>query len=171
MHAVFNQMLTGTYPGWESGINVTAESEFLMNPNYNNYLFWDGMHPTSKAHEVGGDAAYSFIVSASPSAVPCRDYRWRGTQFRPDSGTANGLRSSGLNRIVVQAYGGAASSGGTAAASFSVMQMRLRCYPRATRPCLPLIYQDVLWQNGSAACPQGIARHRLRRGRQIHCRR
>ncbi len=48
---------------WLSGtaVNVTTESESLKNPNYNNYLFWDGLHPTSEGHIVLGEAAFNLI--------------------------------------------------------------------------------------------------------------
>jgi len=66
VHSLFNEMLNGTYPGY-SFSNVTTEAwpdaTLGLVTNADTYLFWDGMHPTEKAHELLGDAAAADITS------------------------------------------------------------------------------------------------------------
>ncbi len=122
-YAIFNQIYTGTYPGWGTGINVTTESEVLTNPDYNDYLFWDGMHPTSKAHEVDGIAAYNLIVSQSVS--PARSVAAAAIEAGAQSdlaafGTNIGLGPSSQPLLLVQESNGTGASSGTVAATCTV---------------------------------------------------
>ena len=71
VHSLFNEMLNGTYPGYTFS-NVTTEAwpdaTLGLVTNADTYLFWDGMHPTEKAHQLLGDAAASDIENG-PSAT------------------------------------------------------------------------------------------------------
>jgi CSLREA domain-containing protein len=88
VHSLFNEMLNGTYPGY-SFSNVTTEAwpdaTLGLVTNADTYLFWDGMHPTEKAHQLLGDAAASCIKSG-PSAT-----------VATPSGTVSGNVSVGYN--------------------------------------------------------------------------
>ncbi|MGA2065001.1 MAG: MBG domain-containing protein [Thermoguttaceae bacterium] len=69
VHSLFNEMLDGTYPGYTFTNTVSEawpDATLTQIASADTYLFWDGMHPTEKAHKLLGDAAYA-LISSSPS--------------------------------------------------------------------------------------------------------
>ena len=72
VHSLFNEMLNNTYPGYSGFTNTVSEAwpdaTRTQIASADSYLFWDGMHPTEKAHQLLGDAAASDIENG-PSAT------------------------------------------------------------------------------------------------------
>lgn len=67
VHALFGRMLAGTYGDFANTEDKASEHDDLTPEETDGYLFWDGMHPTAKAHELLGDEAYAFLTSESSS--------------------------------------------------------------------------------------------------------
>jgi phospholipase/lecithinase/hemolysin len=49
-----------TTPGWTG--NFTSSSSGSLNPGYQNYLFFDSVHPTGLAHQLTADIAYHTLA-------------------------------------------------------------------------------------------------------------
>ncbi len=77
---LFNQTIT-------EFINSPDESPFtnitdvcLLNSdciNPDQFLFWDGIHPTSKTHELIAEFAFKTLLQQNPQAVPEPDLNWQ----------------------------------------------------------------------------------------------
>lgn len=70
VNSLFNQAIAN--PAAFDFTNVTASCLSVGCTNPNEYLFWDDLHPTTKAHEIIGDLAFSTLESESvpePSAA------------------------------------------------------------------------------------------------------
>ena len=59
VYSLFEEMLNKTYPGLPQQFDTTHEASqsTLANDSADNYLFWDGVHPTEFVHKLLGDAA------------------------------------------------------------------------------------------------------------------
>jgi len=55
---------TGTYEGF-----ANAADPGTVCPNPNQYLFWDGLHPTAAADAVIADAAFATVAAPEPSSM------------------------------------------------------------------------------------------------------
>ncbi|MBV8608081.1 MAG: hypothetical protein JO034_11570 [Singulisphaera sp.] len=51
----------------QNGINDGFPGPVVPNPDQ--YLFWDGVHPTQTAHKILGDAAFALLPVPEPSAL------------------------------------------------------------------------------------------------------
>ena len=51
-----------TTPGWTG--NFTSSSSGSLSPDYQNYLFFDSVHPTALAHQLTADIAYHTLTTA-----------------------------------------------------------------------------------------------------------
>ena len=72
VHSLFNEMLNGTYPGYQFTNTVSEawpDATLTHVASADSYLFWDGMHPTEKAHQLLGDAAASDIKNGASATV------------------------------------------------------------------------------------------------------
>jgi len=65
-YTLFNEMGNGTYPGYTFGNTTGEASQNPGAPSADTYLFWDDIHPTEKAHQLLGDAAYDLIAPQTP---------------------------------------------------------------------------------------------------------
>ena len=48
--------------GWSG--NFTSSSSGILSPGYQNYLFFDSVHPTALAHQLTADIAYHTLTTA-----------------------------------------------------------------------------------------------------------
>jgi len=53
-----------TDPGWTG--NFTSSSSGILRPGYQDYLFFDTVHPTALAHQLTADIAYHNTLTAAP---------------------------------------------------------------------------------------------------------
>jgi phospholipase/lecithinase/hemolysin len=51
-----------TTPGWTG--NFTSSSSGSLSPGYQDYLFFDSVHPTALAHQLTADIAYHTLTTA-----------------------------------------------------------------------------------------------------------
>jgi phospholipase/lecithinase/hemolysin len=51
-----------TTPGWSG--NFTSSSSGSLSPGYQDYLFFDSVHPTAMAHQLTADIAYHTLTTA-----------------------------------------------------------------------------------------------------------
>ena len=63
VHSLFEGMLNNNYPRLPTTFDTRDEASKSNNvkDNADNYLFWDGMHPTEYVHKLLGEAAYDLI--------------------------------------------------------------------------------------------------------------
>ena len=57
-----------TTPGWTG--NFTSSSSGSLNPGYQDYLFFDTVHPTALAHQLTADIAYHTLPVTPSFAMP-----------------------------------------------------------------------------------------------------
>ena len=61
VNSLFEELLNNTYPGLPANFNTTDEALIAGSGSADNYLFWDGVHPTAYVHELLGNAAHDLI--------------------------------------------------------------------------------------------------------------
>jgi phospholipase/lecithinase/hemolysin len=82
VHTWFNEMLSGTYPGYAfTNVTVAATSVTPVPASADTYLFWDKLHPTEKAHKLLGDAVFNAIV-VGPMVVSAANWTAAGLTLK-----------------------------------------------------------------------------------------
>jgi len=82
VHAWFNEMLNGTYPGYAfANVTVPATNVSPVPASADTYLFWDKLHPTEIAHKLLGDAVFN-TIAVGPLVVTAANWTPAGLTLK-----------------------------------------------------------------------------------------